>query len=342
MIDLDAIRNKADLFILAGMDVTLKPAVKDKPDQEQFGPCPFCMAGEDRFRVIGKGAGGKQTFFCRKCGVSGDVITYVAMRERITINGADRQKNLQGLEEVARLLDSGYVPVLTEQEISQRKANAEAQAAETAAQRQAMLDKFTADELWEAYARKMENRQRRWWEMQGIPESWQGYWVLGWTPRAPLHGNPEAYTIPYFSADWKPVNIQYRLADVQGSDKYRWGGLGYSSYFISHPAMGLTDECYICEGAKKAMVLALTRSDEKQVYAVPSRADYAGIAEAVKGAGRQWVILDPDAVDHAKKLAGMIGKSARVIELPRKIDDSIMGGMTMRDLHLIQRATRPQ
>lgn len=342
MIDLDGIRERADLFAIAGVDVKLKPVSATHPDTEKYGPCPFCCAGEDRFRVIGSGRGGKQTFFCRKCQASGDVFSYVALREKITLHGPDKKQNFEALERVARMIDAGYTPVVSPEELEKRRASAELQAARIAADRQAQLDKFTAEELWEAYARKMDERQKRWWAAQGIPESWQGYWVLGWTPRAPLAGNPEAYTIPFFGDGWAAINMQYRLAHAEGANKYRWGGLGYSSFFMAHPALGLTDECYICEGAKKAMVLALTRSDETQVYAVPSRADYADIAKAVKGAGRQWIILDPDATEHARKLAQQIGPSARVVTLPKKIDDAILGGMTMWDLRQIQRAARPQ
>lgn len=229
---------------------------------------------------------------------------------------------------------------LTDEQRREYAAQRQAQDRAEAERRQKQLERFSAEELWLAYSRKMGEAQRAWWRAQGIADSEQDYWRLGWTPQAPISGNPEAYTIPYFGAGWKSVNMQYRLANAESADKYRWAGLGYSSYFIAHPDLALTDEVVICEGAKKAMVYASHEINAVQVFAVPSKSDWAGLPEAVREVGRVWVVLDPDGIQKAQELARAIGKSARVVVLPSKFDDLLNMGMTLKAFDVAKRYAR--
>lgn len=47
---------------------------------EYAGPCPFCNAGKDRFRVQPHRSGGGH-WFCRKCNKSGDAIAFIMARD---------------------------------------------------------------------------------------------------------------------------------------------------------------------------------------------------------------------------------------------------------------------
>jgi hypothetical protein len=69
------------------------------------------------------------------------------------------------------------------------------------------------------------------------------------------------------------------------------------------------------------------------VLAVPSKADFGGVLEAVKDAAQVFVLLDPDAGHRAHKLAREIGPAARSVTLFGKIDDLfVQHGMTAKEL----------
>lgn len=201
------------------------------------------------------------------------------------------------------------------------KAQRQAQDEADARIRAQRLATFTDTEIFAECHARMNAANRAWWERQGLPATAQDYWGLGYKPNTTWG---EAYTIP-FSAGGSVINMQYRLLHPpEENNKYRWAGLGYSSFFTAHPDT-VSDVAYICEGAKKAMVYAYhIAPDTQQVYAVPSKSDFASIAAAMSEHGRVWIILDPDAKDKAMELAREIGSKARIVELPRKLDDAII------------------
>lgn len=62
---------QVDLLALIGRDVDLH---KERAN-EYAGPCPFCRDGTDRFNVWP--FGDRPNWWCRRCGLKGDAITYV-------------------------------------------------------------------------------------------------------------------------------------------------------------------------------------------------------------------------------------------------------------------------
>jgi hypothetical protein len=70
---------------------------------------------------------------------------------------------------------------------------------------------------------------------------------------------------------------------------------------------------------------------------IPAKTTFAGIDEAVKNAGRIWLIPDPDAWDKPKNapagwkpapilLGQRLGKNARIVRLAGKVDDMLNAG----------------
>ncbi|KKK62480.1 hypothetical protein LCGC14_3003900, partial [marine sediment metagenome] len=88
----------------------------------------------------------------------------------------------------------------------------------------------------------------------------------------------------------------------------------------------------ITEGAKKAAVTRIYGGDKGvTVLGVPSKSDFGGVTDCVKGCARVWVVLDPDGWDRARLLARQIGSNARVVDLPMKVDDAFLHGGLTRD-----------
>ena len=92
------------------------------------------------------------------------------------------------------------------------------------------------------------------------------------------------------------------------------------------PDQAITDQVIVCEGAKKAIVTAVYTEADATVLAVPSKSGWraSGILQAIKDAGRVWIILDPDAEREALDFGEAVGVAARIVTLPVKIDDGIL------------------
>ena len=92
MIDLESVKEHADLLAICGRDIALKK-VANSGGGEWSGPCTFC-GGKDRFRVQPE----SKRWLCRHCtsGKWQDVITYIARRDNL-----DPEKK-EDLEEICR------------------------------------------------------------------------------------------------------------------------------------------------------------------------------------------------------------------------------------------------
>jgi hypothetical protein len=269
---------------------------------EYKGPCPIC-GGKDRFVIFTNRPFPHWNYFCRVCTPEGGWIDQLNKQLRDPMTDAQRQAYaLQHQEETKR--------------------------AEAA--RISRLKEFTTAELWAELNRRMSEENHRWWKQRGIDNDWQNYLQLGYTDDKVykvgdlLYHSP-AYTIPYLRQD-KPVTMQYRLTDPQDpADKYRFENGLPAAWYTTEPNQKLADQVIICEGAIKAIVtkMYMTHDLACSVLAVPSKNSWAGIVEHVKDCGRVWVVLDPDGQKLANKLGAEIGRNARVINLPGKIDDMI-------------------
>jgi hypothetical protein len=212
------------------------------------------------------------------------------------------------------------------------------------AERKLKLASFTTHELWRELNERMQDEQRQWWEEQGIPIDWQNYLRLGYMPEKVYKSDGElitspAYTIPYFHYNWTFQTMQYRLM-AETDDRYRFEPGLDTAYYMTTPSLPIAKEVVICEGAKKAMVVRVHThmgTDKVSVLAVPSKNDWRsnGIIDAVKDCSKVYIVFDPDCwippQKHGKdwqpepiKLGHAIGKAARIIELPVKVDDAFL------------------
>ena len=292
------------------------------------GPCPFCNAGTDRF-VIKQRPDGEYRWMCRVCGDGkyNDVIGFVQLIERTDFIKA------------VEILSGGQVRGMTKEEIEERKRIREHEQAERMVELERLTANYSTKELWGLFVNRMTEEHRAWWRAQGVPDDWQKFWKLGFTPERAfefenqVHTSP-AYTIPKFDYNWKAINMDYRLITFpEGAGKYRPEKDLPPAAFLSRPdKLEVTDEVMIVEGSKKAMVTTIRSEmdiDRVHVFGIPSKNSWAGIEQRVSKCGRVWICLDPDATDWARKLAGRLGPNARVIELPYKIDDGfILYGLT--------------
>lgn len=276
---------------------------------EWHGPCPMC-GGTDRFVIFVDKPFPKWNCFCRQCNWKG---------------WADQ-------------INPAIKEITPEQRASYARRAEQEQLARVEHRRKT-LAQFSRDEIWAELHERMTQANRDWWTRQGIPEDWQDFWRLGFSINAPSSGSGGAYTIPFFRFGFEPENMQYRLVNPPNpNDKYRWAGLGFSSFFTARPDMGITDEMIICEGAKKAMVATARAPQSMQIFAVPSKSDFASIETVIPG-GRVWIILDPDAQAQANELARKLA-DAVVVLLPVKIDDALNAGASWNDIQAAMRYAR--
>lgn len=322
-LDLHSIKG-IDLLSIASGDTQLKETSRNF----YSGPCPFC-GGEDRFVLKRDRDTGNFAWFCRGCGDGKyqDAIDYVMRRDNVSF-----------LDAVKILGGGGTLKGVDPEVIRERERRAAEDRERRVAHLAEIMAKYTDSEVWEAFNRRMTADNRAWWRRAGIPDDWQDFWKLGFVPEKRFQYEGEtrtspAYTIPKFGFNWNPLNIDYRLINPPDpGNKYRPAPELPAACFLNRPDMSaVTDEAYILEGSKKAMVFAIASGIpvDTTVFGVPSKNSWAGVVDRVKSCGRVWVILDPDGIDWAAKLGKEIGPAARIIRVPFKADDGILEyGMT--------------
>lgn len=332
MIDTDRLLREFDLIALAERDTELK-----KQRAYHVGPCPFC-GGRDRFQL--KTVGAITKWYCRGCGLDRyhDAIDYMQRRHQVDFVEACRMMAAGSLDDYETDPDR-----LSEIERG-RQERAERERAERQEKMAAFSDRMVAEE----HHARMVEANYKWWEGQGVPRAAADWWRLGYTAERAFHHAGElltrpAYIIPKYDFNWRMTNADYRLIDPpEGAGKYRSEPGLPAAVFLSRPDRSeFPDEVLIVEGSKKAMVTTIRSGqagDPPMVIGVPGKTSWCGIAERVRDCGRAWVIMDPDARPEADRLAGLIGKAARVISLPFKIDDGLMyHGFAWSDLRRLMR-----
>jgi hypothetical protein len=301
--------------------------------------CPFCQVGGRDFNNAPALSVRGQYYHCFGCGANGDAIDYVMQSDKVDF-----------IEACHRLGWDGHEP--DKAEVERRKNAQQIKAAlerdKRAADLDALLADYSAEEIWLAYNRRMGVEQRAAWESWGIPPGWQDYLQLGYTPDKIYRGkdgnlyHSAAYTIPYFHPGNQFQTMQYRLSDPENpQDRYRFERGLSATWYMTQPGKEINEWAVICEGAKKAMVTDIwgDTGDDVTILAVPSKETFAGIAQAVSHCKKVWICLDPDCWTEPKnaapgwepapvKLAKLIGKSARIVRLPAKMDDALLSGLT--------------
>lgn len=275
-------------------------------------------------------------FKCEGCGKKGDVIQLVAWYLYGNLNPKDAFKEackyLGGREEVT----DGDLAAMAEQRRLERARQAEIDEQTQTAARAA----FHTGQTWLQAHRNLTTEGLRWWEEErGVPEPWVRYLKLGEVPD--LWGLGRASSIPYISygtSNRTVVTAQYRIWDqfVNGAGSYRFEpDLGKAAYVVRRD-LDFSGDVLLGEGAIKAIVAArcLGHKSPIQVVGLPSKNSSGGIIPHLKKARRVWILLDPDAWQRGKldpldwvpwplRYAAEIGKNARVVYHPDKLDDWI-------------------
>lgn len=294
--------------------------------------CPFCQPG-------GKAKSNSPAmkikdgrFYCYGCGEHGDAIDYLQKRNNQDFITACRELGWNGAQ-----------PDRTE--LAKRQAEHEAKRLEAQRQHEAEVDRVLSalqtEDIIAGLQRRLTEEHRQWWNMRGVPREWQDYLKLGYVQDKPYYGHDgnlyhsTAYSIPYYHQNFTLKTIQYRLDNPQRpQDRYRFENGLPSNWYMTEPNVQLGSRLVICEGAIKAMVTRIFGIADLSisVVGVPAKAVWCNVEEIAKDRDRVWIILDPDGTKKAIELAKRIGKNARVVELPDKIDDALNSGMTDKDL----------
>ena len=180
-----------------------------------------------------------------------------------------------------------------------------------------------------------------WWG-EGMTNETIDRYRLGYCKRCPTDRDGRAsYTIPVIIHD-KLYNIRHRLIGGENGDKYRPHMAGLPNVLFNADNLYRDDieKICICEGEKKSLVV--------EQHGFPN----VGIM-GKSGFNPSWVTrfdrfktvyvaLDPDAIDGARRLAGMFGGRGRVVVLPCKIDDMIVRySATANDIEWFLRVAEP-
>jgi hypothetical protein len=189
----------------------------------------------------------------------------------------------------------------------------------------------------------MTEQHRAIWDRAGIPDQFQDWWELGFTPeyRGRDFISP-ALTIPYFKPGRETektiYNIQYRLIRPPSpGDKYRFSYGLKPGLWLADPDNKPSGACLVMEGMKKAAVTfiqVVARAGNKlSVVAVPNKTPGNELLAELSDCEPLFIALDPDAYQPVRtrngqiqrpavnRLVKAIGKRARVVKLPVKADD---------------------
>lgn len=293
------------------------PDARHRTGNEFSSACPQCGGGRgghdpsDRFRIWER-QGQASSFWCRRCGYKG-------------FADDNRPGHKPDPERIKEL-----------EEIRQREAKREAQ------RLQARIEELRRQAYWQGWHDAMSGEHRQLWRNQGIPDSFQDYWQLGYNPvyRGRDFVSP-AMTIPYFGPDWEPETIQYRLMQPPTpSDKYRFQAGLSSTIWRAEPDRAIENAVILCEGMKKAAVTfieVVARGNGRFcVVSVPSKAPGKQLLDLLSNADPLYIILDPDAFYGEKpainRLVKMTDAPKRIVKLPVKADDFFtMHGGTARE-----------
>lgn len=252
---------------------------------EAAGPCPFCREGDDRFRLWADGG-----YWCRRCGRTG----WLDENEDRPLTPEERTE--------LRLLA-----------LERRQADQE--------RRLSALERMHKQEAVAlAYHTTMPQHERAYWWGQGINDESIARFQLGYCQRCPTdHAGRPSYTIPitFRGQLW---NIRHRIREGVGGDKYRPHMAGLPATIFNADRLDERQNILVVEGEKKAIVI----EQETPMVAVGipgANAFKEKWLRLFKNAAAVYIALDPDALEQAARIGEMIGRRARIVEMPYKPDD---------------------
>lgn len=270
------------------------------------GPCPQC-GGHRRFLVFTDREYPYWNYTCSCC-------------------------SYRGL--VSQLLgDKAKLP--TDEDRQRWKEQREAREREDAVAQQQAMERFVRERIWEVAHGQIEDKDLQWWRGRGIDEEWVSYWMLGAVDRIFYQDEQPVrvptYTIPKFQIGGGdvPKNCDFRLLrELPNLGKYMGIKNLPPAVFVARPDLENPGEVFVVEGSIKAMVLysrlaGANESTTRQVLGVPAARSWVNVVDLLHDKpDRVYVMLDPDAAVAGVELAREIGRTARVLTLPVKIDDA--------------------
>lgn len=211
----------------------------------------------------------------------------------------------------------------------QNAKRAEAELQEKIHKAQSAMEELRKAQSWIRYHDNLSEETRELWRTRGIPDSWQDYWKLGYSPTCPTYHQSPSLTIPIFNPEEKePLNIRHRVLQPENpADKYRPEKAGLPAvpfYADLDLPLERAERIIVVEGEIKAAVTFLTLDQVLwQVVGIPGKHIFEKLIPSLKDHKETVIILDPDAKEQAVKMARSIG-GAKVVDLPEKIDDIIL------------------
>lgn len=310
MIDFEAIRLEFDLWN------TIEQYLGNPKNNKWL--CPFHQEKTPSFGVTPDG----QHYKCFGCGATGDVTDFVAHMENTDLKGAARRV-------CGHILDLGLTP----QEVERRKAELEAERlAKRKAKEQSTLDQLNKLSDRVSWYHSQVNRAMGYWRSQGLDRSTVDQYLLGYCPACPTYQQSPSYVIPYFEVG-QLVNIRHRLANPNGSGKYRPEFSGLPNRLFNADKLKAADneiefgllgpnEALLVEGEVKAMYL-----DQRgfKVAGIPGANSWqTSWLDHFDSVDTVYIALDPGQDKQAERIGADFvgaGKSAFLINLPTKPDD---------------------
>ncbi len=291
-------------------------------------------------------------FKCFSCGISGDVITFIQMLNKVSFQEACQQLGAGTTDFEAIAL------YRQEREVARIKAEQEKKDARLA---------YNDSKKWQEYHFALDTASRERWRQWGIPDSFQNWWKLGYAPDRQYEVNEQLYhTTAYVMPIWSFPNgvvssvmtSQFRLTNpVEGAGKFRFErGLGTAAFITRNDwEAGKTAKgdamCLVVEGPRKAATARIkVGGDDLQIIGIPSKLDTGGVLESLKLYAWVYVWLDPDVrVPPPKapstweaadvKLCKAIGvDKSSYIRYGEKIDDALLSGHL--DKNMVMRLMR--
>jgi hypothetical protein len=283
------------------------PDLVYRGNDEWSSACVKCGGGgnrhdkSDRFRLFAAGGGTNARVWCRRCGY---------------FEWADA--NEAAAPDPVRIKEA--------QEMRQKLAQQEA------ARLRARIEELRKAAYWQGYHDAMLDEQRGLWRREGISDSLQDYFRLGFVPERTFSNGAEqfvspAMTIPVFDKGWQVVNVQYRIINPpNGVGKYRFTHGLPAPLYLTDPESELNGPTLVVEGAKKAIVTYAEIGHKISVVAVPSKYPAKELIAKLSDCDPVYVGLDPDAYTDgasASRIGEMLGDRARFVRFPGKPDDLI-------------------
>jgi len=291
------------------------PDAVHRSGDEFSSACPKCGGGRggndlsDRFRFWQR-PGQATSFWCRRCGFQG-------------FTDDNRQGYKPDLAKLQELDD-----------LRQREAEKEEK------RLQAKIQELQHQAYWKGYHDAMNPGHRGLWRRDGIPDSFQDYWQLGFRQEYKGDGwTSPAMTIPYFGTNWEAKTIQYRLTQPPSpSDKYRFQQGLKAEIWRADPDAEIKNAVIMCEGMKKAAVtfieMVARYNHPYTVVSIPSKMPGRDLLDQMKNADPLYILLDPDAYVTTRATDGRlippainrilrmtVGIPRRIVKLPAKADD---------------------